>query len=665
MKRFVAAAALFAAAGFASPARAGSDDGGTTSPFGLGAGGRSIAMGGAAAALSGNSYVLFWNPAGLSRVERDEANLFHTSLFEESATYSALALSHPFLEIGVVSFGVIQLRVGGIEQRDESNMLVPGELENIQTRYVLGYAREIAKGLSIGLDCKLDRFTQGQYGANGFGLDMGLRLETPVRSPAVDGIAVGISLKNAIEPAIQLAARETGDPRGVRAGISLWRSVSARLEDRITCAVDAEKTRFSDTRLHLGAEYAVKGVFALRGGWDSGIPTFGCGIGARGFVFDYAYRSTDLGGNHLFSLSYGFGTSRTEKRALAQRRRDDAMQKEIEAQIAGYENRSIGAALEEGRASLPRADSAAAADRFRRVLLWSPSNDEAQEGLRRAGAALAIAAGDSLMAKGRFAEALSSYREAQKTLPSNEAADRIWRCERRTQELSNAERTKAETLARAVDLYANRDWPGAVAAFKDVLALDPKNEIAQDYLARARERIKEEYERMFADADRLAASGRFAAAIQPLAIELEKNPTDVRIEAKIAEVAALRTRAEDARAAAEKEKSLREEISPEERERLRPAYERGIASFGKADFAGAIEEWEGVYRDAPGYEQVAGYLVKAYQYLGMEYYARHEYERALEVWNKILAVDPDNEKAIRYIAKTKEELSKLEGFTSR
>ena len=57
--------------------------------------------------------------------------------------------------------------------------------------------------------------------------------------------------------------------------------------------------------------------------------------------------------------------------------------------------------------------------------------------------------------------------------------------------------------------------------------------------------------------------------------------------------------------------------------------------------------------------------MKAYQYLGMEHYARHEYDRALEVWNKILAVDPNNEKAIRYITKTKEELSKLEGFTGR
>jgi len=661
----VAALAAFAGLAFAAPTLAAGDDAGTISPFGLGAGCRGIAMGGAASAVWGDSYALFWNPAGLSHVERNEASLFHTSLFDESATYSAMALSHPFLEVGVLSFGAIQLRVGGIEQRDESNMILEGELSSVQTRYTLGYAREIVKGLSAGLDLKLDRFTQGLYGANGLGLDVGTGFATPVRSPAMDGIAIGLSVTNAIEPAMKLAERETGDPRGVRAGFAMWRSVSRRLQDRFIIAVDAEKTRLSDARFHFGAEYRVRGVLAVRGGWDAGIPTFGCGLEARRLLFDYAYRSTDLGGNHLFSLALRVGASRSEKRERAQRRRDEEIRKELETQIASYENRSVSTAFEEARACLARSDDAGALDRFRRVLLWSPSNEQAQDGLRRATAALAIAAGDSLMAEGRYAEALYSYREAQKTVPSNEAADRIRRCEHRSQELSNAERMIEETLARAIDLYANRNWDGAVSGFKEVLALDPKHELARDYLSRARERMLEQYETMFVNADRLAASGRFAAAIQPLAFELEKNPTDVRVEAKIVEITALRKKAESAHAKVEAEKNRGETISAEERERLRPVYQRGIDFFKQADFARAIAEWERVYRISPAYEQVSDYLVKAYQYLGMEHYAKHEYDRALEVWSKILAVDHNNEKAIRYISKTKEELSKLEGLTNR
>ncbi|MDD4856573.1 MAG: hypothetical protein PHD74_00550 [Candidatus Krumholzibacteria bacterium] len=663
MRRGAAAMAVLAGLALSAQAHAG-DDAGTISPFGLGAGCRGIAMGGAAAAVWGDSYALFWNPAGLFRVDRDEASLFHTSLFDESATYSSMAISHPFLEMGVVSFGAIQLRVGGIEQRDASNMLLDGELSDVQTRYALGYAREIVRGFSVGLNLKLDRFTQGQYGANGFGLDAGIGLEAPVRSAAVDGIAIGISVTNAIEPTIKLVEREAGDPRGVRAGFSAWRSLSERLRDRLVIAIDVEKTRFSETSLHLGAEYRMGSVFALRGGWDAGIPTFGCGVEARRLLFDYAYRSTDLGGNHLFSLAVRFGASRSEKSERARRLHDEEIRNEIETRIASYENGSVNTALNEGRACFAQNDYACAIDRFRRVLLWSPSNEPAQDGLRRATAALAIADGDSLMTKGRYAEALYSYREAQKNFPSDEAVDRIKRCDQRLQELSNAERMIDWTLANAIDLYTKQNWAEAVSAFKDVLALDPKHELALDYLARAREMMREQYEQLFVAADRLAASGRYAAAIQPLAVELERNPTDVRVEAKIAEIEALRKKAEIAQAkAAAQNRPV--QISSDDLERLRPSYQRGIDSFTRSDFAHAIAEWEGVYRVAPQYEQVSDYLVKAYQYLGMEYYADHEYERALEVWNKILVVDPDNEKAIRYIGKTTEELSKLEKLTTR
>ena len=89
----------------------------------------------------------------------------------------------------------------------------------------------------------------------------------------------------------------------------------------------------------------------------------------------------------------------------------------------------------------------------------------------------------------------------------------------------------------------------------------------------------------------------------------------------------------------------------------------GVRYFRAGNFSRAIAEWETVWRSYPEYEKVDEYLVKAYQYRGMEYYAQHQYEEALEVWGRILEVDPDNEKAIRYITRTREELSRLEGYT--
>ncbi|MCX5753005.1 MAG: hypothetical protein NTW97_05085 [Candidatus Krumholzibacteria bacterium] len=448
MKRAALIIAIILSAARADGVGAENDGGGTTSPFGLGAGCRSISMGGASSAVWGDSYALFRNPAGLFNVERDEVDLFHTSLFDESTTYSALALSHSFLNLGVLSFGAIQLRVGGIERRDEANMLADGDLTNVQTRYALGYAQQIVKGFTAGLDLKLDRFTQGSYSANGFGLDAGLGLETSVHSPAIDGIAVGVSFRNLLEPSISLVEQETGDPRGVRAGFSIWRSVSSRMRDRLTIAVDADKARFTDSRIQFGAEYRMLDVCAVRGGWDGDNPTLGCGFTVPYFILDYAYRSTELGGNHLFALSFRFGASRSEKSERAQKRHDEEIRKELETQITSYEERSVRTALDEGRDRFANGDYAGAVDRFSRVLLWSPASDQAADGLRRANAALAISRGDSLMAMGRYAGALLSYREAQKNVPSNDAAERIRRCEQRALEYSNAERMREEMLIR-------------------------------------------------------------------------------------------------------------------------------------------------------------------------------------------------------------------------
>jgi tetratricopeptide (TPR) repeat protein len=660
----VAATVAVCIGALCSPLRGADEQGGTTSPFSLGAGGRVIAMGGAGAALCSDSYALLWNPAGLYRIERDELNLFHTSLFDESSTYSSLILAHPFVELGVFSLGVVQLRVDGIERRDANNMVLGGEFKNVQTRFLLGYARDLVKGFAVGASLKLDRYAEDSYVANGFGIDAGIRIEPSVHSPVFDGMSLGLSVANILEPAVRLVEQQVGDPRAMRAGVSFWRPVSRSLNDRLTVSVDVDKARLSDTRFHAGAEYRLRNTFAMRAGWDAGIPTFGCGFMLPFLQFDYAYRSTELGGNHLFSLSCRFGASRSERAELARARREQEIHRELDIQINDYEDAFVAKALENGQTSLKEKNYEAARDHFGRVLLWSPANETAKMGMLVANSSILMLTGDSLMAQGNLAEALLSYREASRELQSPQASERIKRCEQQIRRAADNERTKHDMLARAVELYTDRQWADAAAGFEEVLALDPRNELASGYLSKARDRIRESYERTLAEADRLGADGRYGAALQLLKTELEKTPRDARIEAKIRTVEALRTEAAARKNRAAAAPAARA-LGPDELAQIRASYDRGVESFKRGDFAGAIEEWEGVRREYSEFEEVAGYLVKAYQYLGMEYYARHEYEKALETWNKILVVDPDNEKALRYIQKTKEELSKLEGLTTR
>lgn len=62
------------------------------------------------------------------------------------------------------------------------------------------------------------------------------------------------------------------------------------------------------------------------------------------------------------------------------------------------------------------------------------------------------------------------------------------------------------------------------------------------------------------------------------------------------------------------------------------------------------------------YGDVMPNLVRAYQYHGMNLYSRNQYRKALEVWGKMLEVDRDNEKALRYMQRTRQELERFEGL---
>lgn len=90
---------------------------------------------------------------------------------------------------------------------------------------------------------------------------------------------------------------------------------------------------------------------------------------------------------------------------------------------------------------------------------------------------------------------------------------------------------------------------------------------------------------------------------------------------------------------------------------------RGSEFFTGGQFEKAISDWEVVWSKRPRFEQVDVYLVRAYQYRGMELYVQRRYKDAIAVWNEILEVDPDNEKAVRYISRIRQELEKLEELT--
>ena len=86
-----------------------------------------------------------------------------------------------------------------------------------------------------------------------------------------------------------------------------------------------------------------------------------------------------------------------------------------------------------------------------------------------------------------------------------------------------------------------------------------------------------------------------------------------------------------------------------------------MRSFNKGDFNTAIKSLSEVWAQDPNFHNVLPLLVKTYLLVGMNYYSEQQYSKAIQVWERALAVDPDNSKARRYISKANEIVKKLGG----
>ena len=215
-----------------------------------------------------------------------------------------------------------------------------------------------------------------------------------------------------------------------------------------------------------------------------------------------------------------------------------------------------------------------------------------------------------------------------------------------------------------LELYSNRQWTEAVAAFREVLGLVPQHELAGSYLEKSVKKTEEERGRTLLRIDELTAAARYGEAAEMIRAGTDRYGNSPEFETRLARVRQLQSDAARRKDSVRSESaSAHREPSVEDLERIRPIYENGASSFREGKFERAVTAWEEVWIEYPGYENLAYYLVKAYQYWGMELYTKHMYKEALEVWERILSVDSENEKALRYIRRTKEELGRLESLT--
>jgi long-subunit fatty acid transport protein len=292
----------------------------------IGIGARETAMGEASIANLNNVNAMFWNPAGLTKVQGQEAAVHYTKWFADLNLMSAAAA------VNLGSFGVVGVNYTILNYGDLEEAFVTSPTGGMDTRtgnmftgkdMSLGfsYARQFTDKLSIGVSAHYIREDLHKYYSSIWAFDVGSYYETGWK-----GIRIAMSAQNFSSQARWMYS---GDETRQSFEIPLLYRIGASIDllggkdlflggdwntHRFTLNMDAIHSNDYSERVHIGGEYVFLDQFALRGGYrfnyDEGNFSVGVGFNTHfsgvNVKLDYSYVNMDyLDSPHRFSLSFG------------------------------------------------------------------------------------------------------------------------------------------------------------------------------------------------------------------------------------------------------------------------------------------------------------------------------------------------------------------------
>lgn len=292
----------------------------TAAPFlNISQGARATGMGSSFVAIADDPSAIFWNVAGIARLENNGVLFDHTSYFAGiNYNFAAVTLNlGAFGTIGTsfISSGVEEMKVTTIEEPNGT-----GEMFSVSDIAVsLAWAINLTEDFSIGFNPKLIYQGIWKMSSYAFAIDMGVLYNTPF-----DGFTLGMSITNFGEkmqmrgtssvvlyddnqtstgnngriPA-ELQTSEWVLPLGFKIGVSYSPFTSG--PHNLILSFDAYHPNDNYESINIGGEYSFNKQFFIRGGYkslflDESEESFSVGAGIKqhimgniSLVFDYAF----------------------------------------------------------------------------------------------------------------------------------------------------------------------------------------------------------------------------------------------------------------------------------------------------------------------------------------------------------------------------------------
>ena len=269
----------------------------------IGVSAQQASLGGAAAALSNDIASTYFNPAGLSAVERSGINFMHNMWYQD-ISYEFMGAAFPLNSGSTVGFSLSYLHMGKIDVYNIYDQQ-DGTISPYSMAGILSYSRAITPHFYVGLSGRYILEKIAEVEATGFGFDAGAQY-------TLNTFTFGLVANN-IGPSMKYETESFSMPSSFSLGAAY-----ANSSWPVTLVVGAKVPFAGDVAVATGIEYRPADFLALRSGFE-GLngpnaahgSNFGLGFLLGGVNIDYAFNpGGDLGRTHFFSFTFSFGAVR-------------------------------------------------------------------------------------------------------------------------------------------------------------------------------------------------------------------------------------------------------------------------------------------------------------------------------------------------------------------